>query len=125
MRMVESSNGCNICRRIPAPTKDEIGWIMSGQPLASLILEAYNKTHPDSATTNVDGTIGSMNSVMDNLEALFGFAQDDGTVPIEKEDLHKEFIFYKNGDHTIIRLPIGHTPISFCPFCGRPFAKNT
>lgn len=119
MRMTTSNTGCDICRRIPVPTADEISWLMSGQPLTSLIAEAYSKEHPDGTTDNNNGTVESMNSVMDNLEMLFGFAQDDSTVPVEKEDLHKEFILYKNGDCVFIRLSIGHTPVSFCPFCGR------
>lgn len=108
MRMLDRSGvGCPMCKRLPVPNDDDMTWMRAGQPLISLIADAYAQQRakeraaeeekaaaeaaaeaaaavPDEQKDAVD----LMNSAMDDLEKLFGFG--DAPEPEEIEEPEPE-----------------------------------
>lgn len=83
-----------MCMRLPVPNDDDMQWMRSGQPLSSLIAEAYEEQRAkaraeaegvpypgkEPAAAEDDGepkdAVESMNSTLDDLEKLFGFTEE-------------------------------------------------
>lgn len=96
MRILDRSGvGCQMCSRLPVPSDDDMQWMRSGQPLSSLIAEAYEEQkakaraerekaeaaeqaaeEAEESSEEPKDAVESMNSTMDDLEKLFGFGGD-------------------------------------------------
>ena len=94
-----------MCKRLPVPNDDDMQWMRAGQPIISLIADAYEtqkakaraeeeekeaakaaKEAAEAAAAIPDSekdAVGLMNSAMDDLEKLFGF----GDAPEEPEEV--------------------------------------
>ena len=136
MRMIDRSGiGCPMCTRIPVPNEEEMQWMRSGQPLFSLIAEAFEeqKHAPVQETADEENeerdAVDIMNSTMDDLEALFGFGdapvKEEAPPPVEEEfeplvksDLTIDPLIYYSEDRFYLMTPSRDREIGFCPFCG-------
>lgn len=94
-----------MCSRLPVPNDDDMQWMRSGQPLSSLIAEAYEEqkakaraereaaeaaaagasAEPTAESTEPKDAVESMNSTMDDLEKLFGFGGSEPEPEAEPE----------------------------------------
>ena len=101
MRILDRSGvGCQMCARLPVPSDDDMQWMRSGQPLSSLIAEAYEEQKAKAraereaaeakeaaeeaaelAAEEPKDAVESMNSTMDDLEKLFGFGGETEPEP--------------------------------------------
>ena len=106
MRILDrSSVGCQMCGRLPVPSDDDMQWMRSGQPLSSLIAEAFDEQKrkareaeeaaaaPEQVEEPIEeeapkDAVESMNSTMDDLEKLFGFG--DAAEPEEEAEPEPE-----------------------------------
>ena len=127
--------GCEMCRRLPVPSDDDMQWMRSGQPLYSLVADSVS-TPSESANNALDtidvsglSAMDAMDNAMDSLEELFGLSEVSkpapppapeisGLLPVVEDDLKTDKLFYKYGDKIFITLGHPNIEIMYCPFCG-------
>ncbi|MDE5753550.1 MAG: hypothetical protein K2H89_03265 [Oscillospiraceae bacterium] len=119
MKIVENANGCPMCKRIPVLSVEEIQKLKNGSFLHGLVENAHNTVKPVTSHSATD----TMNSVLDNLEALFGFGSVSADIAQEgngvtEEDLNIDQIMYCYQDTFYLRGRKQDYSIQFCPFCG-------
>lgn len=148
MRMIDRSGvGCPMCMRIPVPNDDDMQWMRSGQPIISLIAEAY-EAQKAKARAEAEGTapaapaeenkdaVESMNSTMDDLERLFGFGdepepepepaeEEDDFAPLIEEDTKCDPLMYHYKDSNYLMTGHRDHAIQFCPFCGSKLSETS
>ena len=124
-----------MCMRIPVPNEEEMQWMRSGQPLFSLIAEAFEEQkkkksgEPTPAAEEAPkDAVEAMNTAMDDLEALFGFGDapapkeeepvEEDYEPLVKEDTKFDPLMYHYKDSDYLMTPSRDHAIQFCPFCG-------
>ncbi|MDE5885669.1 MAG: hypothetical protein K2H29_11430 [Oscillospiraceae bacterium] len=121
MKIVENGKGCSMCRRIPVLSEEDVQKLQNGEFLHKLIEK--NAQDMKNPVVNHSAT-DTMNSVLDNLEALFGF----GAVPagdtvqeqneVTEEDLSIDQIMYCYQEKFYLRGKRQDYTVQFCPFCG-------
>ena len=129
-------NGCNMCRRIPVLNDEDKQWLDSGQPLQSLVMGEYDRTHQGSLNSSGElkdisaymakesDAVNAMNSAMDNLEALFGFdtkseiKEDDILSGVTEADANFDHVIYQYDHISYLCTRRKDYPMMFCPFCG-------
>lgn len=152
MRILDRSGvGCQMCTRLPVPNDDDMQWMRSGQPLSSLIAEAYEEQKAKAraerekaeaaeqeaeAPEEPKDAVESMNSTMDDLEKLFGFGDapepeaepepepepEEAFDPLLEEDTKTEPLMYHYKDSDFLIAAHKDMAIQFCPFCGSKLA---
>lgn len=129
--------GCEMCRRLPVPSEEDMQWMRSGQPLYSLVADAVSAPSESEANAlekiDVDGlsAVDAMDSAMDSLEELFGLSetkkpeavpvdspQGSDLLPVVDDDLKTDKIFYKDENKIFMTLSQRNVEVMFCPFCG-------
>jgi hypothetical protein len=147
MRILDRSGaGCPMCSRLPVPSDDDMQWMRSGQPLSSLIVEAYEEQkakakaeaegavpeEPEEIEETPKDAVESMNSMMDNLEKLFGFGEEQEQEqeaepepeveeeydPLVEDDTKREPLMYHYKDSDFLITAHKDMAVQFCPFCG-------
>lgn len=135
-----------MCRRLPVPNEEEMTWMRAGQPLVSLIAEAYEKlrfaesqaeaekAQPKAAPEEPKDAVEAMNNAMDDLEALFGFGdvaekeevapepEEEEFEPLTAEDTKFNPLMYHFQDQDFLIAGTQNHVIRFCPFCGSKLA---
>ncbi|MDE6088185.1 MAG: hypothetical protein K2G25_07335 [Oscillospiraceae bacterium] len=121
MKIVENDKGCSMCRRIPVLSAEDVQKLKDGEFLHGLVEEnAHSTAKPVANRSATD----MMNSVLDNLEALFGFgsAPTGDTVQeqnkVTEEDLSIDQIMYCYQEKFYLRGKRQDYTVQFCPFCG-------
>ncbi|MEE5992837.1 MAG: hypothetical protein V3G42_06310 [Oscillospiraceae bacterium] len=145
MKMLDRGTiGCEMCRRLPVPSEDDLQWMRSGQPLYSLVADAV--AAPAESTANaledidVSGlsAVDAMDNAMNSLEELFGLTEpekpsapvakasdDSGLLPVVEDDLKTDKIFYKSADKFFMTFGHPNIEIMYCPFCGSNLTQKT
>lgn len=147
MRMIDRTGiGCAMCARIPVPNEEDMQWMRSGQPLISLLAEAYEEQkkrtagepEPEPEEEKIEDfqdAVEAMNSTMDDLEALFGFgdapvseeeappSEEEEFFPLTKDDTKLDPLMYHYKDADYLMTPSRDHEIRFCPFCGSRLAE--
>lgn len=139
MRMINRNGiGCEMCSRIPVPNEEEMQWMRSGQPLFSLIAEAFEEQKSAAVQETQEepedeerDAVDIMNSTMDDLEALFGFGDasvkeeeetpppaEEQFDPLVKSDLSLDPLIYYYKEVHYLMTPSRDREVRFCPFCG-------
>ena len=143
-----------MCSRLPVPNDDDMQWMRSGQPLSSLIAEAYEEQRAKAraekeaeqaveeeaaAPEEPKDAVESMNSTMDDLEKLFGFGEEpepeaepepepepeEAFDPLIEEDTKIEPLMYHYKDSDFLIAAHKDMAIQFCPFCGSKLALTS
>ena len=143
--------GCQKCTRIPVPNEEDMQWMRAGQPLSSLIAEAYEKqlekekaaeakTEPEPALEEEpQDAVETMNSTLDDLEKLFGFGDDapanDAAAeepeeqeeepfdPLVEDDTQLTPLLFHYQDENYLNIGSAHFVIGYCPFCGSKLSE--
>ena len=143
MKILDRSNvGCPMCSRIPVPSEEDLQWMHSGQPLISLMAEAFEEQKrkareeaeqaaaPEKSEDSSQSALESMSQAMNDLEKLFGFDEpaepepesdpqpEDPYDPLVADDIKQEPLMYLNQGNIYFLTSYKDTKISFCPFCG-------
>lgn len=120
MKIVENGKGCSMCKRMPVLSAEEVQKLKNGEFLHGLVENAHGEeVSPVVGHSAAD----TMNSVLDDLEALFGFGSASAD-PAQKEkrvtdeDLRIDQIMYSYQDTFYLRGKRQDYSIQYCPFCG-------
>ncbi|MCR5717592.1 MAG: hypothetical protein K6F80_00970 [Oscillospiraceae bacterium] len=153
MRILNRSGaGCQMCSRLPVPSDEDMQWMRSGQPLSSLIAEAFDEQKrkareaaeaaeaavqdAEAAEETPKDAMESMNSTLDDLEKLFGFGDaaepepeaepepipEEAFDPLIAEDTKTEPLMYHYKDSDFLITAHKDIAVQFCPFCGSKLA---
>lgn len=120
MKIADKGKGCPMCRRIPVLSNEELQQLQDGKFLHGLVENAHGVSEPDGNHSAVD----TMNSILDNLEALFGFgsaptdANQNQMSKVTEEDLKTDQIIYCHNDIFYLRGKRQDYTVMYCPFCG-------
>ena len=153
MRMLNRGKiGCQKCTRIPVPNEEDMQWMRAGQPLSSLIAEAYEKQlEKEKAAASAESqaapeeepeaqdAVETMNSTLDDLEKLFGFGDDapaseeaaeapeeqeeEPFDPLVEEDTQLTPLLFHYQDEDYLNIGSAHFVIGYCPFCGSKLSE--
>ena len=121
MKILDRSNvGCPMCSRIPVPSEEDLQWMHSGQPLISLMAEAFEEQKrkareeaeqaaaPEKSEDSSQSALESMSQAMNDLEKLFGF--DDSpeskimTPSLSTSHIHSQIIGYSAANLIMSRI---------------------
>lgn len=111
-----------MCRRIPVLSAEDVRKLQNGEFLHGLVEQSAPGTGKSGSSA-----ADTMNSVLDDLEALFGFGSapagdaGQGRDEVTEEDLRIDQIIYCHQEKFYLRGKRQDYAVQFCPFCGNKF----
>ena len=104
---------CTYCAKIPVFQDKDVEMINQGKTINDIMSLRFSEEAKGSS-------MSKMGQMLDDLNDMFGYSENEGEKDITEQDTHTETVFYFYQDSVYIQFKYNHYRIFYCPFCGNP-----